>query len=541
MKEKTFEVLGTLKVNPGTSKVVHINLAITMIKRALISVTDKTDLPEFARGLIEAGIEILSTGGTAKALKEANIPVTDVSQYTGFPEILDGRVKTLHPLVHGGILARRDKPAHMSELAKHGIKPIDLVVVNLYPFEEVVERDGVPMEDIIENIDIGGPSMIRSAAKNYRDVTVVTTPQDYQKVLEEIKRSGDTTFETRQKLARKAFSRTYQYDEAIERYFRGVLGEAELLDLHYEKVCSLRYGENPHQKAAFFRNPLNKDSNITNAKVLHGKQLSFNNIVDGDSALELVKEFKRPTVAVIKHNNPCGVASADTIEEALELAHGVDSMSAYGGVVALNRNCTKKIVDYINDKKWFIEIIICPKFEPDALEILKKKPNMRLLETGTLKIDLNRRDIKKVAGGILIQTEDTYLVTEKDIKVVSKKQPTQEQVKAMLFATTVCKHVKSNSIVLAKGSVVMGIGAGQMSRVDAVHLACYKAGPERAKGSVMASDAFFPFADGIELAAQNGITAVIQPGGSIRDEEVIKRVDELGLAMVFTGIRLFRH
>lgn len=503
--------------------------------------TDKTGVVEFAKGLVAAGVEIVSSGGTAKALKAADVPVIEVSDYTGSPEIMDGRVKTLHPKIHGGILAVRNNPEHVKEMEKLGIKPIDLVVVNLYPFEEVAAREGATKEEIIENIDIGGPGMIRSAAKNHAFVTVVTTPEDYETVLKEIRGGGDTTAETRLMLAKKAFARTYQYDEAITKYFRSLLGEAELLDLHYEKVCSLRYGENPHQKAAFFRNPENHDSNITNAKVLNGKQLSFNNIVDGDSALELVKQFSGPTAAVIKHNNPCGVASAATAEEALELAHGVDTMSAFGGVLALNRNCTKKMVDYINAKKWFLEIIICPQFDPDALELLKKKPNLRLLEVGPLKIDFDRRDIKKVAGGILIQTEDTYQISEKDLKVVSKKQPTPEQIKAMLFAAMVCKRVKSNAIILAKGTVVMGIGAGQMSRVDAVHLACYKAGAEKSHGSVMASDAFFPFADGIELAAENGIEAVIQPGGSVRDEEVIKRVDELGMAMVCTGVRFFRH
>jgi len=511
-----------------------------MIKRALISVTDKTYIVEFAKALSDLGVEILSTGGTAKVLKEAKIPVVEVSDYTGFPEIMDGRVKSLHPKIHGGILARRDLPSHVAELEKHGIKPIDLVVVNLYPFEEVVEREGALAAEIIENIDIGGPSMIRSAAKNFAFVTAVTSPKDYDLVVAEIKERGDTSLETRQMLARKAFSRTYQYDEAIERYFRSQLGEAELLDLHYEKVQSLRYGENPHQKAAFFRNPLNHDANITNAKVLQGKQLSFNNIVDGDAALELVKDFQKPTAAIIKHNNPCGVASGNTIEEAFKLAFEVDSMSAFGGVIALNRPCTQEIVEFMNVKKWFVEIIICPKFEPEALKLLHKKTNMRLLETGPLKLDVNRRDIKKVAGGILIQTEDTYQVTEKDLKVVSKKQPTSEQIAAMLFATKIVKHVKSNAIVLAKGEVVMGIGAGQMSRVDAVHLAAYKAG-ERAKGSAMASDAFFPFADGLEMAHESGIDVVIQPGGSVKDDEIIKRADELGMVMVFTGVRFFRH
>lgn len=511
-----------------------------MIKRALISVTDKTGIAEFAKKLASKSVEILSTGGTAKVLKEAGVKVVEVSDFTGFPEMLDGRVKTLHPKVHGGLLAVRAKKEHMEALKKHDIGTIDLVVVNLYKFEETVEKEGVKEEEAIENIDIGGPSMIRSAAKNFVSVTVVTDPDDYDSIWKEIEKNGDTGIETRKRLAWKAFNKTYKYDESIEHYFRKLLGEAELMDLHYEKVMSLRYGENPHQKAAFFRNPENHDANITNAKVLHGKQLSFNNIVDGDSALELVKEFKRPTVTIIKHNNPCGVASADTIEEAMEKAYLVDSMSAFGGVMACNRPVTKAMVDSINKKKWFLEIIIAPKFEEDAMKELTKKPNLRLLETGPLKLDVNRRDIKKVAGGILIQSEDTYEVTEKDIKVVSKKQPTKEQIQAMLFATKVCKRVKSNAIILAKGEEVMGIGAGQMSRVDAVHLACYKAG-EKAKGSVMASDAFFPFADGIEMAAENGVVAVISPGGSIRDEEVVKRADELGLVMVFTGIRLFRH
>ncbi len=512
-----------------------------MIKRAIISVTDKTGVVEFAQGLAGIGVEILSTGGTAKTLREGGVPVRDVSDFTGFPEIMDGRVKTLHPKIHGGILAVRDNPDHIKQMEENGIEPIDLVVVNLYQFEETVEKEGATHKEIIENIDIGGPSMIRSAAKNYAYVTVVTNPKDYSAVLEEIKKNGDTTLETRESLARKAFMRTYLYDQAIENYLRPRVGEPELLDLHYEKVCSLRYGENPHQKAAFFRNPVNEDANITNAKVLQGKQLSFNNLVDGDSALELVKEFEKPSAAVIKHNNPCGVASAESIEEACSLAFGVDTMSAFGGVLALNRHCSKAIADFINEKKWFLEIIIAPSFDADALKILSKKTNLRLLETGELTIDKDRRDIKKIAGGILIQTFDTYQVTDKDLKVVSKRIPTEEQIKGLLFATKVTKHVKSNAIVLAKGEVVMGIGAGQMSRVDAVHLACYKAGVERAKGSVMASDAFFPFADGIELAAESGIEAVIQPGGSIKDEEVIKRVDELGMAMVFTGVRFFRH
>ncbi len=511
-----------------------------MIKRALISVYDKTDIVKFAQALAKKNIEIFSTGGTSEVLKKAGVPVIEVASYTGFPEILDGRVKTLHPKIHGGILALRDNPSQLKELKKHNIKTIDLVVVNLYPFEEIATGENAKEEDIVENIDIGGPTMIRAAAKNFTSVTVVTNPKDYSAVLKEIEECGDTTAQTRKHLALKAFSRTYQYDEGIERYFRKQLGKEELLDLHYVKVASLRYGENPHQKAAFFRNPRNLDANITNAKILHGKQMSFNNIVDGDAALELVKEFKQPTVAVIKHNNPCGVACGYSIEEAFELAHKVDPMSSFGGVLAMNRPCSVDIVRSINHKKWFLEVIIAPKFAKPALSELMKKPNLRILETGPLKFDTHRRDIKKVAGGILVQTQDTYQVTTKDFKVVTKKKPTPGQIKSMLFAMTITKHVKSNAIVLVKDEVVVGIGAGQMSRVDAVHLACYKAKADT-HDSVMASDGFFPFPDGIEMAAEHGIKAVIQPGGSIRDDEVIKRADELGLVMVFTGIRFFRH
>lgn len=511
-----------------------------MIERALISVSDKTGLIDLAKVLVSKNVEILSTGGTAKALRDGGIEVRDVSDYTGAPEIMDGRVKTLHPKIHGGILARRDNDEDLAQMKEQGIEPIDLVVVNLYPFEKTIES-GAEHAEVIENIDIGGPSLLRAAAKNYPFVTVVTDSADYEKVMKEIEKNGDTTAETREWLAYRVFSRTYRYDQAIEHYLRMRVGAPELMDLHYEKVFSLRYGENPHQKAAFFRNPLNHDSNITNAKMLQGKQLSFNNIVDGDSALELVKEFESPTVAVIKHNNPCGVASDSDIVTALKKAHGVDPMSAFGGVLAMNRECTIEMVDYINEKKWFLEIIIAPTFEKKAVELLSKKKNLRLLEVGKLKVDRDRRDIKKVAGGILIQSEDTYELSEKDLKVVTKVIPTKEQIQAMLFASKVCKRVKSNAIVLAKGETVMGIGAGQMSRVDAVHLACYKAGEEKATGSVMASDAFFPFEDGLEMAAEQGIKAVIQPGGSIRDPEVIKRADELGIAMVFTGVRFFRH
>lgn len=515
----------------------HIFMAVS---RALISVSDKNGVIEFAKKLSKKGIEILSTGGTAKALREAKIDVIDVSDYTGFPEMMDGRVKTLHPKIHGGLLCLRDNEKHVEEAKKNGIKMIDLVVVNLYPFKETVKKEGAKEEEIIENIDIGGPSMVRSAAKNFNFVTIVTDPADYDEVADQIAKNGDTSLELRKKLARKAFSLTCDYDEAIRRYFRQLLGEPELLDLHYEKVLSLRYGENPQQKAAFFRNPENHDSNITNSEVLHGKQLSFNNIVDGDSALELVKEFSEPTAVFIKHNNPCGVASAEMIEEAFRLGHHVDPLSAFGCIIAVNREFTEEMVDYMKEKNMFVEVVIAPSYEKKALKRLMTRQNLRILRTGELKLDLLKTDIKKVAGGLLIQTKDTYEITPSDLKVVTQKSPTNEEIRSMLFANKVCKHVMSNAVIMAKGTVVMAVGAGQMSRVDSVMIAGKKGG-DKIKGSVMSSDAFFPFPDALEEAVKLGVTAIIQPGGSVSDEIVIKRADELGISMVFTGRRYFRH
>lgn len=510
------------------------------IQRALISVSDKTGIVEFAKILTEKGVEILSTGGTATTLKKAGISVKDVSDYTGFPEMMGGRVKTLHPKVHGGILALRDEVSHVEEAEKNGVEMIDLVVVNLYPFEETVAREGVSEEEAVENIDIGGPSMLRSAAKNFKFVTVVTDPADYEEVGREIAERGETSLELRKKLAGKAFARTYHYDEAINHYFREILGQPELLDLHYEKVCSLRYGENPHQKAAFFRNPENHDSNITNSRVLHGKQLSFNNMVDGDSALELVKEFDEPTAVFIKHNNPCGVASAATLEEAFIEAYRVDPISAFGCVIAVNREVDEAVVEHIKKEKMFVELIIAPSYTAGALRRLKTRENLRILEAGELKLDLFKTDIKKVAGGILIQTKDSYVLKPEDLKVVTSKVPSAEEIDSMLFANKVAKHVMSNAVVMAKGSVVTAVGAGQMSRLDSVMIAGLKGG-ERVKGSVMASDAFFPFTDALEAAAKLGVTAIIQPGGSVKDDEVIARANELGVAMVFSGRRYFRH
>ncbi len=510
------------------------------IKRALISVSDKRGVVDFAKRIAEKGVEILSTGGTAKALKEAGIAVIDVSDFTGFPEMMDGRVKTLHPKIHGGILALRDDKSHVEEAEKNGISFIDLVVVNLYPFQEVIKKEGVEEEEAIENIDIGGPSMIRSSAKNFKFVTVVTDFADYEPVAEMIEKEGETTLEFRKKLARKAFTMTYRYDESINQYFRERLGEPELLDLHYEKVLSLRYGENPHQKAAFFRNPENHDSNITNSRVLHGKQLSFNNLVDGDSALELVKEFSEPAAVFIKHNNPCGVACAGKIEEAFRLAYEVDPLSAFGSIIAVNREVNEEIVDLIRDNKIFVEMIIAPSYEAKALKRLMTRESLRIVETGELKLDLFKTDIKKVAGGLLIQTKDTSSLTPEDLQVVTKKQPTAEEIQSMLFATTVVKHVMSNAVVMAKGTVVTAIGAGQMSRVDSVVIAGHK-GAENVKGSVMSSDAFFPFPDALEMACDLGVSAIIQPGGSVNDDKVIAAADERGISMVFSGRRYFRH
>lgn len=515
-----------------------------MHKNALISVSDKNGIVEFARQIKDAGYRLLSTGGTFKALQEAGLEPVQVSDYTGSPEIMDGRVKTLHPKIHGGILGRRDDENDIKQANEQGIEWIDIVVVNLYPFEQTVES-GADEATVIENIDIGGPSMLRSAAKNHQFVTVVTHPEDYELVANELAKDGETTLETRKLLAYKTFQRTSEYDRSIAFYMSKVSNQPEPLILSYEKVKSLRYGENPHQKAAFFRNPDNHDSNITNAKQLGGKELSFNNYVDGDSAIELVKEFDRPTAVFIKHNNPCGIASSDTIEQAFKIGHQVDELSAFGCVIAVNREVTEEIVDYIKEKQMFVEIIIAPSFEAKALKRLLTRKNLRLLELGEMTRDEDRRDIKKVAGGILIQSADTTILTEKDLKVVTKEAPTKQEVDAMLFARKIVKHVTSNAVVFAKvdeqgDEFATGIGAGQMSRVDSVHIASHKGG-DKVPGSVMASDAFFPFPDGVEGAHQAGVTAILQPGGSIRDDEVIKRADELGLSMVFTGIRSFKH
>lgn len=519
-------------------------MSIVPIKRALISVSDKTGLVEFATKLVENGVELISTGGTATALRKAKIAVKDVTDITQFPEMMDGRVKTLHPALYGGILARRDLPAHMDALTHHNLQPIDLVVVNLYPFEETIRKESVTEAQAIEQIDIGGPTLLRAAAKNFASVAAVTNVSDYSLILQEIQEHGGTQLATRRSLALKVFSATAHYDKIISEYLKSKGDTVELLDLHYEKVQSLRYGENPHQKAAFFRDPNNHFPNVTNAKVLHGKQLSYNNIIDTDAAIELVKEFDAPAAVLIKHTNPCGVAVASDIEKAFIAAHQADAMAAFGCVIALNRPCTLALVQYIQKVKLFVEIIVCPSFEPAALKELKKKPNLRLLETGELLVNPEERHVRSVAGGLLIQHADRSRILPENCKTVTKKQPTKAQIDAMLFAAQIVKHVKSNAVVCAKEEngilVTTGIGAGQMSRVDSVWIAMHKGGA-KIKGSAMASDAFFPFPDAMEEAAKCGVEAFIQPGGSIKDADVFAAADRLNVSMVCSGIRAFKH
>ncbi|MBN2096815.1 bifunctional phosphoribosylaminoimidazolecarboxamide formyltransferase/IMP cyclohydrolase [Candidatus Peregrinibacteria bacterium] len=506
-----------------------------MIKRALISVSDKNGIVDFAKGLDEKGVEILSTGGTAKLLRDNGIDVVDVSEYTGHPEMMDGRVKTLHPKIHGALLALRDNPDHMKSAKEHNIGMIDLVAVNLYPFEETIRKKKTTLEDAVEQIDIGGPSMLRSAAKNFRFVTVVTDPADYQPVLKEIQKKGDTDEDTRRRLAEKVFERTATYDSTIANYLTG----GRTKHIVVQKISDLRYGENPHQKAGFY-----KDHNhagqacIPNADVLQGKELSYNNIMDADAALSLVREFNDPCVAFIKHANPCGIAVAKNINDAFINAYEGDPKSAFGGVIAFNRSCTADLAETITGK--FFEIVLAPDFEPDAIEIFKKKPNLRVLKLGEIRPEEAGETYRKVSGGLLVQDLDTKRIIKEDLKVMTKRAPTDQEMKDLLFGWHVVKHVKSNAIVFAKNGMTVGIGAGQMSRVDAVELAIKKS-LNREDGSVMASDAFFPFPDSVERAAERKITAIIQPGGSIRDEEAIAAADKAGLAMVFTGARAFLH
>ncbi len=511
------------------------------LQRALISVSNKAGVIEFSRGLAELGVEIVSTGGTAKALREAGVPVTYISDVTGFPEILDGRVKTLHPTVHGGILALRN-PDHLGQLAKHNITPIDLVAVNLYPFRETIAKPGVTLAEAIENIDIGGPTMVRSAAKNYENVLVIVNPERYHEVLEAL-RKGEAGRELRMALAREAFAHTASYDAAITAYLSGIGEGAEqfppTMDLSLKRVQVLRYGENPHQQAAFYRDPAVTGPCVGNAVQLAGKELSYNNILDINSAFELVREFIEPAAVIVKHNNPCGCAVAAQLTDAYLKALEGDPVSAFGGIIALNR-----VVDAPTAQemaKLFVEAIIAPGYEDEALEILKKKANLRLLSTGDLTIQTNDRlDMRKVNGGLLAQEFDREVLKLPELKVVTKRTPTQNEMDELIFAMTLVKHVKSNAIVLTKERQLIGVGAGQMNRVGSAKIAINQAG-EKAAGAVLGSDAFFPFNDTVLEAARAGITAIIQPGGSIRDEESIKACDEAGMAMVFTGMRHFKH
>jgi len=518
--------------------------SVVKIERALISVSNKKGIVDFAKGLKEFGVEIISTGGTARLLNESGIDTVGISEITGFPEMLDGRVKTLHPKVHAGLLARRDVPEHMKTLSEMGIKTIDMVVINLYPFKETVLKEGSTFEEIVENIDIGGPTMIRSAAKNYRHVAVVTNPERYNSILEEMRSSGGTLSEkTHLELMLEAFQTTAFYDALISTYLHRTFS-SELfppnLSIGLEKVQDLRYGENPDQQAAFYMDPFCSGTCVARAEQLHGKELSYNNILDLDAAMDIVREFDRPTAVVIKHTNPCGVASADTIYDAFVAAYNVDPIAAFGCVISTNRIIDLPTAEEISGH--FVEAVIAPDYEPEALEVLKRKKNIRLLRTGE---PITREAspgmaMKGVKGGMLIQTKSYVDLIPEKLKVVTKRKPTEEEIRAMLFGWKVVKHVWSNAIVLCKGERTVGIGAGQMSRVDSSMIAGFKA-KEEAKGSVMASDAFFPFRDGVDEAAKVGVTGIIQPGGSIRDEEVIQAADEHGMAMVFTGIRVFRH
>jgi phosphoribosylaminoimidazolecarboxamide formyltransferase/IMP cyclohydrolase len=520
------------------------------VRRALLSVSVKTNLLDFARGLAALGVELISTGGTRKALTEGGLAVRDVSEVTGFPEMLDARVKTLHPRVHGGILAVRDNPEHVATLKAHQIEPIDLVAVNLYPFEATVARPGSTHAEIIENIDIGGPAMVRSAAKNYADVAVLTDPGQYAAVLDELRvYNGALTLETRERLAGAAFARTAAYEQAVSAYFARRAGAGELparLRLTWDLQTMLRYGENPHQKAAFYVEPGAPLGCVATATVLHGKELSFNNLLDLDSALNLVREFNDPAAAVIKHNNPCGCAVATTLEVAFHNAFAGDPVSAYGGVLGFNRVLDEATAVQVSEPNRFVECIIAPDFAPEAFAVLTTRPtwkkNVRLLRSGPLSANVVTAglDFRRIDGGLLLQVRDAGGDDFAGAKVVTKRAPTEEEMADLRFAWLVCKHVKSNAIVLARGRMVVGVGAGQMSRVDSVHLAVRKAG-DRSKGSVLASDAFFPFRDNIDEAARAGVTAVVQPGGSMRDADSIAACDEAGMAMVLTGVRHFRH
>ncbi|MCM2481246.1 bifunctional phosphoribosylaminoimidazolecarboxamide formyltransferase/IMP cyclohydrolase [Burkholderia glumae] len=521
-----------------------------MIKQALLSVSDKTGIVEFATALSQQGVKLLSTGGTAKLLAEAGLPVTEVADYTGFPEMLDGRVKTLHPKVHGGILARRDLPEHMQALDAHGIPTIDLLVVNLYPFVATIAKDDCTLADAIENIDIGGPTMLRSAAKNHRDVTVIVDPADYAVVLDEMKAKGNTVgYATNFRLATKVFAHTAQYDGAITNYLTSLTDELQhatrsaypaTLNLAFDKVQDLRYGENPHQSAAFYRDLAAPAGALANYRQLQGKELSYNNIADSDAAWECVKTFDAPACVIIKHANPCGVAVGANPAEAYAKAFQTDPTSAFGGIIAFNRELDEAGAQAV--AKQFVEVLIAPSFSAAARQVFAAKQNVRLLEIA-LGDGFNAFDLKRVGGGLLVQSLDSRNVQPDELRVVTKRQPTPKELDDLLFAWRVAKFVKSNAIVFCGNGMTLGVGAGQMSRVDSARIAGIKAQNAglTLAGSAVASDAFFPFRDGLDVVVAAGATAVIHPGGSMRDEEVIAAADEHGIAMVLTGIRHFRH
>ena len=518
---------------------------MSKIQRAILSVTDKSGLVDFARKLAGMGVELVSTGGTAKLLRESGISVKDISELTGFPEMLDGRVKTLHPKVHGGILHRREDSAHRSAVAEHDIPAIDMVVVNLYAFEKTAAKPGVHFEELIENIDIGGPSMIRSAAKNFQDVAVVTSPTDYDAIADEMARfAGSLSSETKWRLAQKAFATTAAYDSAIASTLErvGVNGHFELrasegfpqtLRLSFQKTMDLRYGENPHQKAAMYSD--GSGMGVANARQLQGKELSYNNITDLQAAWDLAQDFDDTVCAIIKHTNPCGVATGKTLVEAYLRALECDPVSAFGGVIGVNRPVDAEAAAEMS--KLFLEVIAAPTFDAAAKEIFSTKKNLRLVE-----VPAGRQNwvLKNISGGMLIQDADLHQLADSELKIVTKRPPSPEEKRALLFAWKVCKHVKSNAILYARDGQTVGIGAGQMSRVDACKVGAMKA-QLPLKGTVAASDAFFPFPDGVEEISKTGATAIIQPGGSVRDQEVIEASDRLGLAMIFTGVRHFRH
>ncbi|MDR1272893.1 MAG: bifunctional phosphoribosylaminoimidazolecarboxamide formyltransferase/IMP cyclohydrolase [Clostridiales Family XIII bacterium] len=516
-------------------------------KRALISVSDKTGVVEFARSLAALGFEVVSTGGTRRAIADAGIPVTGVSEITGFPECLDGRVKTLHPTVHGGILAMRGRPEHMKQISELGIDPIDVVAINLYPFKETILKEDTTLPVAIENIDIGGPTMLRSAAKNHKDVVVVCDPADYASVIEGLKSGEGLGYDEKYRLALKVFEHTAAYDALIASWLRKEkdLPLPDAPTFTYEKIQDLRYGENPHQKAAYYREVQTPAGALVNAKQLHGKELSFNNINDTNGAIACLREFDAPTVVAVKHANPCGVGTAPGIYEAYMKAYEADPVSIFGGIIAANRPVDLATAEEIG--KIFVEIVIAPAFDEDALAFLSQKKNIRLLELASIaeKAPAGSIDIKKVDGGILIQDIDNEIFEESELETVTEKQPTAEQLEDMKFGMKVVKHAKSNAIVIAKDGMTLGVGPGQTNRIGAARIAL--AGPDREgeapdlSGAVMASDAFFPFPDCVEAAAAAGIAAIIQPGGSLKDEESIRRCNELGIAMVFSGIRHFKH